>query len=376
MLPVFLVSVLGSSVIQVGLIEGAAESIAMMARLFSGILSDRLKKRKYLVITGYSIGALMKPLFAIATSVAVVFWARFFDRLGKGIRGAPRDALIADVSPVETRGASYGIRQSLDTFGAFCGPFLALFIMILTAGNFRIVFWTAFIPGIIAVIILITMVHEQKRKETYFLTKLPQIRDLRKLPSPFKVVCIAGFLFTLSRFSEAFLLLRAQNVGVDVKYIPLFMVIMNLFYFFTSYPVGNLSDRLGRTGLMKISLVILIFSDLVLAISPSWWFVAVGTALWGLHMGFSQGLLSALVADTASPSLRGTAFGFFNLITGISLLLASVIAGFLWDQIGAEATFLAGALFAVAAFLVFTILIKRYKASFSVSNITKLPRLS
>jgi MFS family permease len=322
-------------------------------------LSDLLGKRKGLALAGYALGALTKPLFAMAKGVGLVFIARCVDRLGKGIRGAPRDALVADVTHADFRGAAYGLRQSLDTIGAIVGPLLAVILMMATSGDFRRVFWAAAVPGLIAVGILAFAVKEPKEHPSKFLRLPIRIGNVVALGSAYWMVVAFGSVFTLARFSEAFLLLRAESVGVSARMIPIMMALMNVFYSLTAYPVGRLSDRIGRTGMMAVGLAFLIASDLTLSLAGSGWHVAAGAALWGLHMGLTQGLLSAMVADTARPHLRGTAFGIFSMASGIAMLLASLIAGTLWDLFGAPATFLAGAGFATAALTGYVLLRKR-----------------
>jgi len=353
LLPVFLISALHSSVAAVGLIEGVAEAVALISKTFSGALSDWLGKRKLLVFSGYALGTLTKPLFALATSVNLVFAARFLDRMGKGVRGAPRDALIADVSPGDMRGAAYGLRQSLDTVGAFLGPLLAVVLMIVTANNFRSVFWFALVPGLLAVAIIVFAVKEPPHSPSPSKQQPIQWRDITELSGSYWMVVGVGSIFTLARFSEAFLLLRAESVGVAASMIPFTLVVMNVFYSATAYPVGRLSDRFGRTGLLTVGLTVLIASDLTLSIAKTGLQVAAGTALWGLHMGLTQGLFSAMVADSASRHIRGTAFGIFSMASGFSILIACLIAGGLWDRYGAAATFYAGAVFAAAALMVY-----------------------
>jgi MFS family permease len=355
LLPIFLVTVLGSSAIYVGLIEGVAEATALITRAFSGALSDWLGKRKALALTGYLLGTLTKPLFAMATGVGLVFTARFLDRIGKGIRGAPRDAMVADIVPPDLRGAAYGLRQSLDTVGALLGPVLAIFLMVATAGDFRSVFWVAVVPGLLAVSILGFGVQEPPALQSKPSRSPISVRDIMGLSHAYWLVVAFGSVLTLARFSEAFLLLRAENVGVTAYMVPIMLALMNLVYALTAYPVGRLSDRIGRTGLLAAGLVVLIASDLILAIAETGWGVAIGSALWGLQMGLTQGLLAAMVADTAHPDLRGTAFGVFSMATGIAMLFASLLAGWLWDAFGPEAAFLAGACFAVVALVAYPV---------------------
>ncbi len=344
LLPVFLVSVLGASVAAVGLLEGAAEAIAQVTKVFSGTLSDRLGKRKLLTVLGYGLAALTKPLFALAPSPAWVFAARGIDRVGKGIRGAPRDALIAELTPAAVRGASFGLRQTLDTVGAFAGPLIAIALMAATADSFRSVFWLAAIPAALSVLILVLFVREPPADESRRAAQRPRLATLLgTLGSRFWWLVLVAALFTLARFSEAFLILKAADVGLGIGYVPAVLVVMNLAYALSAYPAGWLSDRVNRWGVFAIGAVLLIAADLVLAFAASILGVSIGIALWGLHMGFTQGLLAALVADCALAMQRGTAFGVVNLVTGLALLAASVLAGVLWDRGGPQLTFLAGA---------------------------------
>ncbi|MEQ1868376.1 MAG: MFS transporter, partial [Micropepsaceae bacterium] len=329
----------------VGVIEGVAEFTASAVKVFSGWLSDRLGKRKLLAVIGYAMAALTKPLFPLAATPVEVLAARFADRVGKGIRGAPRDALVADVTPQALRGAAYGLRQSLDTTGAFAGPLIAIGLMLLLAGDMRAVFWWAVVPAAIAVGLLVLGVEDAPVAANGARAPL-QLVELRQMGRGFWAVVALGAVFSLARFSEAFLILRGSEVGISAIYVPLVLVAMNVAYALVAAPAGVLSDRLGRPRLLAFSLVILIASDAVLALVPNVVGLMAGAMLWGVHMGFSQGLLAALVADTAREELRGTAFGVFNLVTGVALLTASIVAGSLWNWIGPEATFGAGALFA------------------------------
>lgn len=351
LLPLFMVGVLGASALTVGLIEGVAESTALIAKVFSGALSDYLGKRKALAVAGYALGALTKPLFALAPSVGMVLTARFLDRIGKGIRGAPRDALVADITPSEVRGAAFGLRQSLDTVGAFIGPLLAVGLMLLWANDFRAVFWVAVIPGTLAVLLLVFGVREPERHLEAKRTNPIRRENIMRLSASYWWVVVVGAVFTLARFSEAFLVLRAQQGGIPVALVPLVMVAMNLVYAGAAYPFGKLSDRMNHKTLLAWGLVVLICADLVLASNDHWTTVVAGVALWGVHMGMTQGLLATMVADTAPVDLRGTAYGVFNLISGVAMLVASAVAGLLWDQFGASSTFYAGALFCVLALL-------------------------
>jgi len=353
LLPVFMVTVLGTSVWAVGLIEGLAEATALIVKVFSGVLSDYWGKRKPLALLGYGLGAASKPLFALAGSTGLVLTARLVDRVGKGIRGAPRDALVADLAPPGMRGAAFGLRQSLDTVGAFVGPLLAMGLMLLWANDFRAIFWVAVIPGLLAVALLLFGVREPGREQAPGAARPNPVSraNLQRLGAPYWRIVALGAVFMLARFSEAFLLLRALQGGLPAAYTPLVLVAMNLVYSLGAYPFGKLADRVSHSALLAWGLVVLAAADLLLASSSHWPAVAAGIALWGLHMAMTQGLLATMVADTAPADLRGTAFGFFNLVSGLVLLLASTLAGVLWDQLGAPATFAAGAAFCAAALL-------------------------
>ncbi len=351
LLPLFMVTALGASALVVGILEGLAESTALIVKVFSGVLSDYLGRRKGLAVLGYGLGALTKPLFAIAQSVEPVLTARLLDRVGKGIRGAPRDALVADITPPEMRGAAYGLRQALDTVGAFLGPLFAVGLMLLWADDFRAVFWVAVIPGLLAVALLVVGIREP-RQPVAARRRNPIRRDnLRRLSPAYWWVVGIGAVFTLARFSEAFLVLRAEQSGIALALVPLVMVAMNLVYSLSAYPLGKLADRMDHRRLLALGLVLLVAADLVLALNAHWSTVLAGVALWGAHLGMTQGLLATMVAATAPADLRGTAFGFFNLVTGMAMLVASVLAGLLWDRLGAHATFLSGAAFALLALI-------------------------
>jgi MFS family permease len=351
LLPLFMVGTLGLSVAAVGLIDGIAESTASITKVFSGWLSDRLGRRKPLILLGYGLAACSKPLFAIASGAFPILAARFADRIGKGIRGAPRDALIADVTPAAIRGRAFGLRQSMDTVGAFAGPLLAIGLMLLLANDIRSVFWIAAVPAAIAVLILLFAV-EEPAAATDSPARAPlRFADLKRLDRAYWAVVGIGLLFTLARFSEAFLVLKASDEGLPLWLAPAVLVVMNLVYSAAAYPAGIASDRIGTRGLLLASLAVLAAADLLLALVPGLAAAFGAVALWGLHMGLSQGLLSRLVADRSPESLRGSAFGLFNLASGVAMLAASVTAGLLWDRFGPGATFLAGAGFAVAAAL-------------------------
>jgi MFS family permease len=351
LLPIYLVTVLGASALTVGVIEGVAEATASITKVFSGALSDWMGKRKLLAAAGYGLAAFTKPIFGLATSVGWLFAARFVDRIGKGIRGAPRDALIADLAPPHLRGASFGLRQALDTVGAFAGPLLAIAIMAATGDNFRAVFWVAVLPGFLSFALIAFVVREPERPAGIPVVKAPlSLRELHRLGGAFWWVVAIAAIFTLARFSEAFLVLKAQAVGMPVALIPGVFVVMNVAYAGAAYPVGVLSDRVDRVTILFIGLAFLFAADITLALAGGVAVVGVGVVFWGLHMAFTQGLLSTLVADAAPENLRGTAFGVFNVVSGVAALCASLIAGTLWDLTGPAGTFFAGALFTLVAF--------------------------
>jgi MFS family permease len=350
LLPVFLVSGLGASMTSVGLIEGVAEATALITRIFSGALSDYLGRRKALTALGYGLAAITKPLFPLAGSIGVVLAARFIDRIGKGIRGAPRDALVADLSPPHLRGASFGLRQALDTVGAFAGPVIALVAMAALANDIRAVFWIAVLPALLSVAILLVFVEEPDRQPTTGAAPIPlRLADVMTLGPAYWAVVTAGAVLTLARFSEAFLVLRASGSGLALTLVPLVLVAMNIAYAASAYPAGVWSDRAGRRVVLLSGVAVLALADVVLATASSIWIVLGGIALWGVHMGLTQGLLTTMVTDVAPANLRGTAFGVFNLVSGLALLTASAVAGILWDRFGPQGTFAAGAVFSLIA---------------------------
>lgn len=350
LLPLFLVSVFGAPATVVGIIEGVAEASASITKLFSGALSDWLGKRKILAVIGYGLAAVTKPIFPLAGSVSMLFAARFIDRIGKGIRGAPRDALVADLTPRYLRGAAYGLRQSLDTVGAIVGPGIALALMWLTMGHFRTVFWVAVVPAAISVAILVWVVREPERPKAARAVKAPlSLRELRLLGGAYWWVTVVAAIFTLARFSEAFLILRWQSVGLPIEMAPLVLVIMNISYALSAYPAGVLADRINKLGIVMAGLAVFVVANLIMAAGDGVWGFSLGVALWGLHMGLTQGLMASLVADTVPTELRGTGFGAFNMLSGVAMLAASIIAGVLWDVAGPAATFLVGVAIALVA---------------------------
>ena len=350
LLPIFVTTVLGASMVTIGVIEGVAEAAAAITKVFSGVVSDYFRNRKFLVVLGYALSAITKPVFPLAATIWWVFGARFVDRIGKGIRGAPRDALVADITPAQLRGAAYGLRQALDSVGAFVGPLLAMAFMIWLANDIKAVLWVAVVPAFIAVLLLIVAVREPESSQPGSGTgNHLTFSDAKRLPLRYWLVVALGVVFYLARFSEAFLILRALEVGLALGFVPAIMIVMNIVYALFAYPAGVAADRLSARTILVFGLGVLVVADVLLAMAESVLITFLGAAFWGLHMAFSQGLLSKLVADSAPTGLRGTAFGIFNLMSGGALLLASVIAGSLWSLFGASATFAAGASFAALA---------------------------
>jgi MFS family permease len=349
-LPLFLVSVLGANLVTVGLIEGIAESTASVVKIGSGALSDYWQRRKGLAVIGYGLSTLVTALFAVASSPGWVLLARFADRVGKGIRVAPRNALVADTTTPETRGAAYGLRQSLDTIGSFLGPLLAAALLFGSGQNFRLVFWLAFLPGVVAVLLLVTGVRESSKPSTAPQNPL-KWRMLKNLDRRYWLLLAVALLFNLGNSSDAFLLLRAQQIGVATALIPLSLVVINVIYGCSAYPAGVLSDRMGRVGLLLGGFAVFACVYLGFAYAQSPWQVWLLFTCYGLYLGLSQGVLLALVADQVPATLRGTAFGLINLVTGVALLPASLLAGWLWQQVSPQATFLLGGGCAVAAAL-------------------------
>ncbi len=347
LLPVLLVG-LGATALTIGLIEGTAEALVLVTKVFSGYLSDALGRRKPLVLLGYGLATVVKPLFPLAGSVAMVTTARLLDRFGKGIRGAPRDAMVGDLAPAAIRGACFGLRQSMDTVGAVLGPLLAVALLWWWADDIRTVLWFAVIPGIVAVLLLIKV--PEPADPTRSPARLPLSREgLSRLGAPFWRLALLGAVIALARFSEAFLVLRASERQLPLTLIPLVLVVMSVVYSLSAYPAGRLSDRVSRTTLLAAGMLVLAGADVALAIADGYGWLFAGIALWGLHMGLTQGILATLVADVAPPEYRGTAFGAFNLLSAAGLVVASVLAGWMWDRHGPAMTFWAGAGIALLA---------------------------
>lgn len=350
LLPLFLLQVLGANIITIGTIEGLAEATALIMKIFSGALSDYLGKRQLLVLWGYSISAITKPLFIFTHSINVVFLARFFDRFGKGIRGAPRDALITDYTHKQHRGAAFGLRQSMDSLGAALGPLFAMILMVMLHNNFRHVFAFALLPAILAILLIVRKVKDAPNHQANGSPHVVDLSDLKKMGPYYWWVVFISSLITLARFSEAFLILRAYEGGMPLAAVPLILVPMNLVYAFTAYPFGKIADRVSSTGLLALSLTVLIIANYLFATSAHWTHIYAGVVLWGLHLGMTQGLLAAMVANASPARMRGTGFGFFYFTNGIALFFASFLAGLIWQYWGPAYTFYIGIAFCTLAF--------------------------
>lgn len=338
-LPLFLTGTLGASVAMVGLIDGLAEALAQVMKLFSGVASDWFSSRKWLAVLGYGLSAVTKPLFPLAESASAVLVARLADRVGKGIRGSPRDAMVADFTPPEKRGAAFGLRQALDTAGAVAGPLIAVALLWFWQADLRSILWLACVPAVVAVGVLAFGLKEPARvnavKTVSWRAALTWVNPGRE----FLLVMLLGSLLAAARMSEAFLVLKAQASAMPIMFIPLVMVVMSVVYLLAAYPAGVVADRWGSTGLLYSGLAALILADVLLAQVAGFAVMLLGVAMWGLHMGLTQGLLGKLVADTAPIELRGTCFGYFNLASGFATLVSGVVAGLLWDAYGPAWTF-------------------------------------
>lgn len=350
LLPAFIVS-LGASITLVGLIEGTSEAVGLVVKVLSGTLSDVIGRRKWLTVIGYGISAGSKFLFPLASNVADVFSARVLDRIGKGVRDSPRDALISEIAPLNVQGASFGLRQSLDTIGAFIGPLLAVLFMYLFSDNIYSVLWMAVIPGMISLIILILWVKEPVRRHFKSNFKLIRASDIQDLETGYWNLVGIGLLLALARFSQAFLLLRAQSNGLNLMWVPMVMVAMNVIYALSSYPAGVLSDYGNRKTVLLIGVIFLILADVTLGFGANLWILFLGVVFWGLHMGFTEGILAAMISDNTSRSMRGTAFGIYNFVSGLGMFGGNLIAGLLWDHYGASSTFITGAILSLLAFI-------------------------
>lgn len=342
LLPLYLAGGLGVSMLAIGMIEGLSVAIATVTKFLSGVLSDLSRRAKPLAVLGYGLGAVSRLIFPLAVSLDQIVLAKALDRVGKGIRGAPRDAIIATVSPPEIRGASFGLRKSLDTVGGFLGPLVAVAAMLWLAGDIAAVFWIAAIPAGLAMLVLVGLVREPAATSTSRATSF-QLRDSLRLNRTIWMVIGFSAGIMLARFSEAFVLLKSLSAGFAPAWVPLALVIMHAAYGLTALPVGRLSDRIGTRGLLAVSLGFLIVAHLLLALGDGIWIYVLGTVFWGLHMGFSQGLLGAMVANATPDGLKGSAFGTFNLVTAMVVLAGNLLAGWAWQDIGPAAPFLIGA---------------------------------
>ena len=348
LLPAFITIVLGLPATALGAIDGVAEATANFAKLASGRLSDRSLKRKPWIMAGYGLAALSKPLFPLAASAPAVMAARFADRIGKGIRGSPRDAMVADETPPEIRGRAFGLRQSLDTVGALLAPLAAIGLMAWLASDIRAVFWIAVVPAGIS-FLLAWLALREPEQHLAPLKKSPLFSGFRGLSKDTKRLLQVGFLFSLARFSEGFLILKGIDIGLSEAMSPLTLAIFNLAYVVLAYPAGILSDRVPPRTILMSGIVVLIAGNLVLARAEGFTGLVIGTILWGAHMALTQGIFSRMIADSAPDGLRATSFGAFYFVTGIAGLLASLGAGWLWDSEGASATFYTSAMLAAVA---------------------------
>ena len=355
LLPIFMAGTLGASAVMIGLIEGAGEGIALIAKIFSGAIADRFRNHKLLVLIGYSLGVLSKPLFAQADHIGIVFLARFMDRIGKGVRGAPRDAIVAAVTPRPLWGAAYGLRQSLDAAGAFLGPALASVLLYFADAGLREIFWIALVPGILSILLILFGVEDGNAARANAKPMKPaptKIREFLAMRSPFFTqIVILGVVFSLARFSNAFIVLRASGSGIPTAAVPLLMVGMNLVFSLSCFPIGKLADRAAPRHFLAAGLVLLAAADVVMAQFATPAGIIAGTLLWGLHLGATQGIFALLIAKAAPEEKRATAFGIFSFATGAAVLAAGVFAGILWEAAGPAAAFWGGAVFAFIALI-------------------------
>ena len=355
LLPAFITIALGLPATALGAIDGIAEATANFSKLFSGRFSDRSLKRKPWVMAGYGIAAVSKPLFPLAASAPAVMTARFFDRIGKGIRGAPRDAMLADESPPEIRGRAFGLRQTLDTIGALAAPLVAIGLMALFAGNIRSVFWIAIIPAAIS-FLLAALALREPEQHLAPLKRSPFFAGFRDLNKDTKRLLQVGFLFTLARFSESFLILKGIEVGLSGALSPLTLAMFNLAFVVLAYPAGALSDKMSPRAIIMVGIIVLIAGNLIFATTSGFSGLTLGAILWGAHMAMTQGIFSRMIADSAPEHLRATSFGAFWFVTGFATILASLGAGWLWDREGSSAVFLMSAAIAAAAFAMLSLL--------------------
>lgn len=343
--PVLLVNVLGASVVSVGLIEGIAEGTASVTKVFAGAISDYFRRRKTLIVLGYALAALTRPLFPLAGSAPVIFAARFLDRMSKASRDAPRDALVADVTAQGQRGAAYGLRVALDSLGSVLGPILAVLLMLFFSGGIRAAMWVAVIPAVLAVIVIAMLVREPEQKQATVREPFDWGKA-RELPGRYWLIVTVGAIFTAARFSDSFLVLRARDVGLSATYAPMIIVVLSCIYAAGSYPAGAAADRVSPRTLLLVGLSFLIAADLVIGLGHSILPVFVGGALWGCHLALTQGVFSKIVAEFTPSDLRGTGFAIFDLGRGIAFVIANTVAGYWWKASGPSATFFSAAAFA------------------------------
>lgn len=356
LLPLFMAGTLGASAIWIGLVEGIGEGTALIAKVFSGVVADRFGHKKRLVFAGYFLGVISKPVFALAGSMPVVLAARFFDRIGKGLRGAPRDAIVADVTDESIRGAAYGLRQSLDAAGAFVGPLLATLLLLLWTEELRSIFWIALIPGAACLALILFGVEDNVTPTVN--TKHIAWKDLKIVMTPaFVQLVILGTLFSLARFSNAFIVLRAADIGIEHAWIPMTVVLMNIAFSLSSYPFGKLADKLNPMKLLALGMVLLALANLLFAYAANYRILATGIVLFGMHLGATQGIFSTIISEIAPSEVRATAFGIFNFFSGLALLASGLVAGSLWEYMGAQYCFGGGVVFA----LITLSLIPRFK---------------
>lgn len=356
LLPLFMAGTLGASAIWIGLVEGIGEGTALIAKVFSGVVADRFGHKKRLVFAGYFLGVISKPVFALAGSMPVVLAARFFDRIGKGLRGAPRDAIVADVTDESIRGAAYGLRQSLDAAGAFVGPLLATLLLLLWTEDLRSIFWIALIPGAACLALILFGVEDNVTPTVN--TKRIAWKDLKSVMTPaFVQLVILGTLFSLARFSNAFIVLRAADIGIEHAWIPMAVVLMNITFSLSSYPFGKLADKLNPMKLLALGIVLLALANLLFAYAENYRILAAGIVLFGMHLGATQGIFSTIISEIAPSEVRATAFGIFNFFSGLALLASGLVAGSLWEYMGAQYCFGGGVVFA----LITLSLIPRFK---------------
>lgn len=351
LLPTFIVEVLGLSKFKLGMIEGVSISLAFLAKIISGIISDRIKARRPLIIIGTVATFVMKALFALATSGASIFLARATDRIAKGIRTAPTDALIADIAPKQYVGGAYGVRQSLYTLGAVVGSLIASFFIYISNNNYRFVFTLALIPAALAVVVAYKYVHDAcdyKEKQT---TRL-NFSDLKDLPATFWHVISVSSVLMLARFSESFLSLRGRDVGITLAAIPLLMVGYEIMHSIMALPIGKIADRHNRKKILLCGIFVLMLTNFTMVSSNSVMAVTACFFMAGIHMGMTQGLMSTLIAENTTQRLRGTAFSIYYFTTGVAVFIANPLAGFLNDAYqSSKAPFFGGLIFTSLAFL-------------------------